>query len=242
VENETGTAPDDAPTASSRRNLDVLVVDHHRLVAESVARMLPQIDTVRTATSVSSLATARRVVRRGNTDVVLVDDRVGNESGLDLIGSAPLRGRLPPTVVVFSAAVRPDAVAQALQAGAAGWVSKDCSLDELAEALAETTAGRRWVSPGLRAGVIESLLGEARVPSDPGPARLTPRQRDVLRCLMEGLTHVETAERLHLSPSTVHTHVAHMCRVLDVHSTPALVALARGTLLVPTERSASRPV
>lgn len=223
---------------SQRDGIAVLVVDAHRLVAESVARLLSQLDVVSAATSATSLDAARGVLRRGDTDVVIVDHDVDGESGLDLVEHVPRQGQRRPAVIVFSTLVDPHPVADALQAGALGWLAKDSSVEELAAAVASVLAGDRWVTPRLRSAVIDALVEDRPT----GTAQLalpmlSPRQHEVLECLVDGLTHAEAAERLHVSPNTVRTHVAHMCRMLDVHSTPALVALARaGRLASPSER------
>lgn len=232
------------PGRGSRQGQEVrvLVVDAHRLVAESVARMLSQLGMVRTATSATSLEAARHLLAGGETEVVLVDSDVDGEPGLDLIERVPRQGRPRPAVVVFSTVTEPEQVAQALRAGAAGWLVKDSSVEELAEALEAVQAGRRWVTPRLRSPVIDALLDDRRIGAVSGtPPNLSPRQVEVLECLVEGLSHAETAARLHLSTNTVRTHVQHMCRLLDVHSTPALVALARRGGVLPFPDAASSP-
>lgn len=209
------------------RPLAVVVVDDQRLVAESLARMLSELDDVGSAGAVTSLDAARGVLGRGTTDVVLVDLEVHGESGLDLVERVPRQGRARPLVMIFSTVTDPHRVAGALLAGAAGWLVKDASVEQLVAALSAVQEGRHWVPPPLRADVIEALLTDRRAASSPDRPTLSPRQLEVLECLLEGLAHAEVAERLGLSTSTVRTHVRHMCRMFDVHSTPALLALAR---------------
>jgi DNA-binding NarL/FixJ family response regulator len=236
------TRPASIPSPRQGFGLTLLLVDGHRLIGESVARMLPQLEPVRTATFATSLSQARDVLDRGGIDIVLVDDIVDHESGLDLLEHTPRSGR-HAHIAVFSATTEPTRVAEALRHGAAGWIVKDCGHEELVEALTTIRSGRRWVSPRLRADVIHALVQ----PVDTGAQQtssvtLSPRQREVLSCLVAGMSHGETAEQLGLSLSTVRTHVRHMCAMLDVHSTPALVAVARaGRLALLADTAATRP-
>lgn len=219
----------------------MLVVDGHQLIAESVAGLLPQLGEVREAKSATSVSLARAIVRAGPVDVVLVDDVLHGESGLELLRATSHGGRRP-LVVIFSSGTDPARVAGALRAGAAGWLAKDCELAELSAALDRVRSGMRWISPGLRAGVIEELL-ERGVPASMAgdDMSLPPRRRQVLACLVEGKSHGETAVELGLSLSTVRTHVRDLCRMAGVHSTPALVALVRAGRLKVADDTFPRP-
>lgn len=219
------------------RGLRILVLDGHRLIAESVAGMLPMLDAVRSATSVTTVQLARARLRRGGVDLVLADDAVHGVPTLDLLHLNPDHGRRP-RLVFFSSNTDPRYVARSLRAGACGWVVKDCAQEELGHALTRVTTGARWVSSPLRTQVIEALLDPAEVKgaATVGPT-LSPRRREVLRCLVEGLSHGEAAERLGVSLSTVRTHVRDMCRLTGTHSTPELVAFAREQGLVGTDEA-----
>lgn len=211
-----------------QRGLRVLVLDGQRLIAESVAGILPLLDAVRSASSVTTVQRARATMRKGGVDLVLADDVVHGTPTLDLLHLEPHRGGRPG-VVFFSANTDPQQVAQTLRAGARGWVAKDCAQQELGQALERITEGSRWVSSRIRSEVIEALLDAEETEGEPagGGLTLSPRRREVMACLMEGLSHGETAAQLGVSLSTVRTHVRDLCRLTGVHSTPELVALAR---------------
>lgn len=215
------------PEVVRRRGLRVLVFDCHRLIAESVAGMLPLLQGVRSATPVTTMQVARARLRQESVDVVLAGDTVHGVPTLDLLDFEPQQGRRP-RLVLFSSNSDPRHVARSLRAGASGWVAEDCLEEELDDALTMVTTGAHWVSSRLRSGVIEALLdpADSSGAATAGPS-LSPRRREVLRCLVEGLSHGEVAERLRVSLSTVRTHVRDMCRLTGTHSTPELVALAR---------------
>jgi DNA-binding NarL/FixJ family response regulator len=232
-----------APSGHTRDpGLAVLVVVGHRLVAESVARLLPRLDGVRTAFAATTLAGARGSLRRGRFDLALVSEVIEGESVLELVATTAPAGRRP-AVLVLAAAPDPRRAAKALHAGAWGWVSDDSSAEELAEALATVRSGRHWVPPQLRSDVIDALVAEHSArPLGDEQLRLSARQQEVLGCLVAGMSHGEVAESLQVSVNTVRSHVRHMCRSTGVHSTPALVALARhGRLLTSTQDVRPRP-
>lgn len=222
--------------------LTVLLVDHHRLVTESLAGLLPELPQVRATLTAGTLSAARDLLRRGGIDLVLVDDVVNGGSGLDLIHAEPPGGRAP-LVMIFSARADPRRIAEALLAGAVGWMAQDCRREELVSALRTVGSGRRWVAPRLRSSVIDALV-RASAPGSAaaGAVTMSARRWEVLRLLADGLSHGETAERLGLSLSTVRTHVRHMCQALGVHSTPELVAMVwDGRLVPPRDETSTRP-
>ena len=228
------------PRQRQGEGLTVLLVDHHRLVTESLAGLLPELHQVRATTTAGSLSAARDVLRRGGIDIVLVDDVVNGGSGLDLVDADAPGGRAP-LVMIFSAGADPRRIAEALRAGAVGWIAQDCRREELVSALRTVGSGRRWVAPRLRSAVIDALV-QTDAPEPATAVTLSARRWEVLRLLAEGLSHGETAERLGLSLSTVRTHVRHMCQALDVHSTPELVAMVwDGRLVPPRDEPTTRP-
>ncbi len=230
------------PAPRSEGGISVLVVDGHRLIAESLARMLPQLPLVREASCATTLTEARRALLVPRVDVVVVSEHLEGESAVQALRQTSRTERTYATIVLGTTA-EPRGVARALREGAAAWIQRDCRLDELAEALTVAHHGGHWVAPHVRSGLIDALLEDDHGGSSDGDGpRLSQRQQEVLQGLLEGLSHGEVAERLHLSLNTVRTHVHRMCRLADVHSTPALVALARdGRLALPDRADGPRP-
>ncbi|MDN3357255.1 response regulator transcription factor [Actinomadura sp. DC4] len=104
-------------------------------------------------------------------------------------------------------------VDRALTAGAAGFLLKNSSYEELTAAVRATAAGHRALSPAVTQRIIESHLATWQRPDDGEMARLadlTPRERDVLRLVGDGLSNAEIADRLVVSLHTVKTHVSRM--------------------------------
>jgi DNA-binding NarL/FixJ family response regulator len=206
----------------------VLIVDDHRVFADALAFRLRNEPDITTVDVAFSLGEGRALANRVRPDVVLLDYNLDGEVGTDLI--AGLRELDPPArAVMLSGASDTSAVINSIEAGADGFVLKDADLDVLLTAVTEVLRGRLYLDPTLVRPVVTELLREAR---GPGTAptwvdELSPRELEVLRCLVTGMTRAEMAQRLFISPNTVRTHVQRILARAEVHSTPALVAFAR---------------
>ncbi|WP_431042564.1 LuxR C-terminal-related transcriptional regulator [Streptomyces sp. P1-3] len=254
----------------------VLVVDDHRIFAESLAAALAAEQDVDVAAAGSGPA-ALRCLERGAAegrrfDVALVDADLGGAvtaPALPSLSTAPggaPRGAPTPRpadalpasppaadgIALVSAvrsahpgaravvlAERDDArrAAAALQAGACGWVAKDSSLSRLLAVIRGVLRDETHLPPALLTGVLRELTAarKHRTESERLVESLTPREREVLRCMVAGLGRKAVAERLYLSPHTVRTHMQNVLGKLGVHSTLAAVALARRAGVGPVD-------
>ncbi|MDT0323286.1 response regulator transcription factor [Streptomyces millisiae] len=215
----------------------VLVVDEHRIFAESLATALTAEQDV-DAAAVGSLAAAHQLLERAPFDVLLLD--AGLRDGVDGEGSllATAQERLPALRAVMLAAYDdPKLAAQALAAGASGWVAKDSSLARLLQVVRGVLRDETHVSPALLTGVLRELSSDRRHRTEHQRLveSLTPRELEVLRCMLAGLGRKAVAERLYLSPHTVRTHMQNVLGKLGVHSTLAAVALARRAGVTPAD-------
>ncbi|MCC9312211.1 DNA-binding response regulator [Kitasatospora sp. RB6PN24] len=139
--------------------------------------------------------------------------------------------------VVLAAEEDPHRAVRALYAGAAGWVAKESSLTRLLVVLRGVLRGETHLPPALLTGVVRELTTARRdrTESERLVESLTPREKQVLRCMVAGLGRQAVAERLYLSPHTVRTHMQNVLGKLGVHSTLAAVALARRAGVGPAE-------
>ncbi|MEV7870936.1 response regulator transcription factor [Streptomyces sp. NPDC088124] len=139
--------------------------------------------------------------------------------------------------VVLAERDDPRRAALALQAGASGWVAKDCSLQRLLTVVRGVLRDETHLPPALLTGVLRELTAarKHRTESERLVESLTPREREVLRCMVAGLGRKAVAERLFLSPHTVRTHMQNVLGKLGVHSTLAAVALARRAGVGPVD-------
>jgi len=130
----------------------------------------------------------------------------------------------------------PEYAARAFAAGAAGYLNKDSAFDELAAALEAIGAGRRYLCRAIDASQVAAL--ELRAAGGQSALDLlTPRQRQILQLVAEGLGTRQIAERLFLSVKTVETHRGQIMQRLDIHDVPGLVRFAIRHGLLPPESS-----
>lgn len=239
----------------------VLVVDDHRIFAESLAAALaaePDVDVSAAGSGPAALRCLERAAAEGRRfDVLLVDADLGGNvpggraavpvqegnadglvDGISLVTG--VRGVQPGVrTVVLAEKDDPRRAALALQAGACGWVAKDCSLSRLLTVIRGVLRDETHLPPALLTGVLRELTAarKHRTESERLVESLTPREREVLRCMVAGLGRKAVAERLYLSPHTVRTHMQNVLGKLGVHSTLAAVALARRAGVGPADLS-----
>jgi DNA-binding NarL/FixJ family response regulator len=218
----------------------VLVVDAQRLFAEVLARRLREVPAIGHAQVAWSVDQARLTADDRTPDVVLLDPDLEGESGLDLVRHlAGLPG--PPRVVVVSRGSDPSAVVHGLVLGVRGWVSKQSSFGDLLQAIDAVRRGDLHLPPAAWRPVVLQLLNErsTRAAQESFLGELTERQAQILRCLVAGMTRAEIAKSLKVSPHTVRTHLRDMFRIVGVHSTPHLVAVARAAGVTGAPNGAS---
>ncbi|TDO48912.1 two-component system nitrate/nitrite response regulator NarL [Kribbella sp. VKM Ac-2571] len=206
----------------------ILLVDDHRVFAEALANLLaaePGIGPVGTA---SNLRTARMRIASARPDVVLLDLSLGEESGSDLLAELMAEPG-PPAVIMLSGSADPRLIVHALDAGARGWLAKTTRLTAVVAAIWQVLDGHMYLGPATLEPVLGHLLGDLRRRRSAAGFvdRLTPRELDVLRCLVSGMTRAEAAAHLFVSTNTVRTHIQSLLRRSGQHSALALVAFAR---------------
>jgi DNA-binding NarL/FixJ family response regulator len=187
----------------------------------------------------SSGAAALDAVRTSNPGAVLLDVDLGDTDGIAL--TRYLRAEYPwVRVLVVTCHDDEATVVEALRAGADGFVAKDADVRELLDAVRAVRRGDLWVQPRLLRGVVASLLagGPPRSPDQERLARLTDRELDVLRAMVEGLDRSMIARRLFLSTNTVRTHTRNLFKKLGVHSGVEAVSLALRAGVAPSSRAA----
>jgi len=168
---------------------------------------------------------ACEVVNATRPDVVLLD--LVFPTGHDGIPIArKLLQHNPAQRILFVSMVKDRSrVADALRAGALGYVTKDQSSAELMEAVSEVLAGRRYVG-----STVQGMDGHARPPDSLG--LLTHREREVFELVVEGLSTHQAAKRLCISPRTVETHRSRIMAKFGVHSATELIRIAAGLGLI----------
>ena len=211
----------------------VVVVDDQEMVRAGFAALLgaePDIEVVATAADgAEGVATVRRLT----PDVVLMDVRMPVLDGIEATRQL-LRDATAPRVVMLTTFDADDYIYESLRAGASGFLLKDASPTELADAVRVVAAGEALLAPSVTRRVIEqyAATSKRRRPKDPRLARLTDREREVLVLVAAGRSNQEIAEDLVLAEQTVKTHVSRIFGKLDLRDRAQAVVFAYETGLV----------
>ncbi|SEG13751.1 DNA-binding response regulator, NarL/FixJ family, contains REC and HTH domains [Thermomonospora echinospora] len=204
----------------------VLVDDHEMILAGLQAMLAGFAGRVRVVGQAGTSREAVRLVTALQPDVVLLDVRLGPESGLDLCRD--LTTRSPDTRVVFLSVYDDEQyVFEALRAGAGGYLLKRVDGLELVRRLEEVAQGETVVDPTLAGRMAASAARLNRGEFWPGADRgLTQRESEVLSLLVAGLSNRAMAARLVLSEETVKSHLRALYRKLEVTDRSAAIAVA----------------
>jgi len=202
----------------------IVLVDDHALVRAGIRSLLESIDGIEVIAEVGDGIKAIEIVRREKPDAVLLDIMLPGLNGLEV--AARIKGLGTGTrILMLSMHTGPEYVARALSAGALGYLFKDSAFEELSSALQSVMLGRRYLSKSIDAGLVEQFMQSSGA-GLPELEVLTPRQRQTLQLIAEGLGTREIAERLHVSVKTVETHRAQLMDRLGIHDVPGLVRFA----------------
>ena len=204
--------------------ISVLIVDDHALFR---AGLRCRLELEQDITPVGEAATAAQAVSKARAlqpDLVLLDLLLPGTSGHEAI---PELAKVSPRsrVLVVSSQAAPSSVRQALSAGAAGYVPKRASAEDLVAAIRHVAAGEGYVDPDLGAKLVVPDRLAALEP-------LSERERDILQLLALGYTNQEIGRKRFISVRTVDTHRGHIMRKLGLETRAELVlfALANGLL------------
>ena len=205
---------------SDPKSIRVLIVDDHAVVRGGLSKFLQVHKDIELVGEAENGAEAVRLTRQLQPDVVLMDLKMPEMDGV--ASTREIRTRHPGVrVIVLTSFAEDNMVQGALQAGATGYLLKNVSGAELANAIRAAHAGRMTLS----SEATEALVHAAARPITPADD-LTEREREVLSLMVDGLSNQEIADRLFLSLGTVKFHAGNIYSKLGVDSRVAAVTLA----------------
>ena len=188
--------------------LNLLLVDDHRIFLDGLSLALTPLCADLRVQAAHNAAEAEDCLSRQDFDLILLDLRLPDLPGLDLLQRWQQQGRLTPVAILSASDSSLDAQA-ALAAGALGFIPKSANGDDLRQA------------------VTRVLLGETLPPPVADKPQLTPRQQEILRLLADGLPNKAISRQLGVAEDTVKTHLKALFQELEVHTRTACVSAAR---------------
>ena len=208
----------------------VLVLDDHEIFAASLARTLADESDIQIVGAVTSIPTALAAIE-GGVDVVLSDMRLADGDGVSF--TRTVVEQWPAVRVVMLTAWQDEAVlADAIDAGCTGFVTKTESLETVLAAIRGAAQGEAVITPSLLARLLPKVSSTRA--SGPNPD-LTPREKEVLGLIVQGGTNQEIAAELFISRATVRNHVASILSKIGAQSKlqAAAIAIRRGLVVIP---------
>jgi DNA-binding NarL/FixJ family response regulator len=204
----------------------VLLVDDHRLVLAGLVTLVSAAADLEVVGTASTGGDAVALAARTSPDVVVMDLSMPGGGGVEATRQIARGGtsEVGPQVLVLSSSSDRDSVVQAVQAGAAGYLLKDSDPADLVHGIRATARGESPLDP--RVARILLSGGGAREPA----ARLTERERSVLRLVADGLANKQIARRLGISESTVKTHLTHAFGQIGVRDRTSAALWVRSNL------------
>lgn len=197
--------------------INVLLADDHSVVREGIRRVLEDAYDIEVAGEAADGLEAAQQTATLHPRVVLLDIAMPNLGGLE--AAQQIRQANPEVAIVFLTMHESEEYFfEALRSGADGYVPKSASAGEVIEAVRSAARGQVYLHPSLARFLLQGFLGRA-APDDSLDAyqKLTPREREVLSMVANGLTTNEIASRLYLSPNTVHRHRNNLMQKLGLH-------------------------
>lgn len=201
---------------SELKNVKVLLVDDHDLLRRGIKTML-ETEGVEVVGEASDGTTVLAMVEELLPDVVLIDVVMPNKDGIE--ATREIKDSFPNVgVVVLSGHDDQQFVFDALKAGASGYLLKTAELDEVVDTVCSVAAGEGRLDPALASRVLSEFQTYQKADLTDAYQPLTPREREILQLMSEGLPNKAIANRLSISERTVTTHVANIYSKLHVNN------------------------
>jgi DNA-binding NarL/FixJ family response regulator len=203
-------------------SIRIMIVDDHAIVREGLRRILGATPDLIVAGEADDGLAALRQLGECKPDVVLVDISMPGMSGIELIGRIH-QADPQIAILVLSMHKEEQFAVRALKAGAAGYLTKDCALEQLTQAIHKVVSGGRFITPE-----VAEALANVIVPSlvETPHKQLSNREFQVFRMLASGKSINDIAHELSLSANTVSTHKSRLMNKLGVDNNAGLVHYA----------------
>lgn len=194
----------------------ILLIDDHALFRIGLRELLER-RGLEVVDAVGDCEEGIALVEEKQPDVVLLDMRMPQMTGLEVLQILRDKGQQMPIVILTTSRIETDVIAS-LQCGAQGYLLKDMEPDDLISSLNNIVAGQTVVANELTMVLARAVRGDAPEKSESAMDQLTPREQEILCLLAEGQSNKVIARNLGITDGTVKLHVKAILRKLDVHS------------------------
>ncbi len=201
----------------------VLLADDHKILRQGLRTLLEQEKDIQIVGEADNGRSSVKLTGELAPDVVIMDVAMPDLNGIDATRRIT---EAEPRTRVLALSMHSDGryVKGMLQAGARGYILKDCAAEELTHAIRTVMAGQIYVSPGVTGTIVNDYVRQLTAADE--PATLTRREREVLQLLAEGSSTANIAAGLHLSVKTIETHRKRIMDKLDLRSIAELTKYA----------------
>ena len=216
----------------------IVLIDDHQVVRLGLRTLLESEPGFQVVGEARDGQEAILMIELLHPDVVILDLQMPGLSGME--AARLMQARFPQVRIVILSMFDNEAyVVEALRAGASAYVLKGSTTEDLVSAVRDALAGKRYLSPSLSERAIAAYIQyiQSAKAGEVSPIEmLTPREREVLRLIAQGLTSTEIARIFTLSSRTVETHRAHVMRKLSLHTQVDLARFALENGLLPAKQ------
>ena len=216
------------PAKTESETLQVLIVDDHALFRRGLQMVLEQETDIDVVGEAADGQEAVQKAQELMPDVVLMDVRMPRRSGIEAAGE--IKELLPHAKILMLTISDEEAdLYEAIKAGASGYLLKEISIEEVADAIRSVWAGQSRISPSMASKLLTEFAAMSKRADErrqvPAP-RLTEREMEVLTLVAEGLNNRDIGQRLFISENTVKNHIRNILEKLHLHSRMEAVVYA----------------
>lgn len=220
------TAPDSSPS-----RVRIMLVDDHEVVRDGLRALLQPVEGIEVVAEAGSVREALAQARRTHPDVVVMDVRLTDGSGIE--ATREIRAQWPSTrVLMLTSFADDEALFASIMAGASGYVLKQLRGSELLRAIRTVSDGQSLLDPAVTATVLDRLRRSKHLLKDEKLSRLSAQEERILSMIADGLTNREIGQNLRLAEKTVKNYVSTILSKLEVaRRSEAAAYLARHSRL-----------
>ncbi len=209
------------------RKINVVIVDDHKMIAEMWAELINSDPDYTVTALYDNTEAAIEFIRQNRPSIVIMDINILPMSGVE--ATKIVRKISPGTKVIgVSMHNQPSYAKRMLKNGASGYVTKSSSKQEMFEAMAAAIAGKIYICKEIQENLSKQMLVEDDIPD---VSKLTEREIEILRYIIDGHSSKEIAQQLFLSFRTVEVHRANILKKLNQKNTPSLLKFIHNTSL-----------